>query len=172
MNAPTLAGSASYTNPVFTDIGAGLDIWDTHDQFHYIYQPLTGDGTIIARVKSQTNTHASAKAGIMIKESTTAFAPYALVAMTPTNGTKFQWNFNFKSQTGPTLTLPNVWLKLQRQGNLFTAYTSPDGSVWTKLGASQTITMNSIATVGLAVTSHNSTALSTATYDNVTITKP
>ena len=33
----------------FTVAGAGADIWDTADAFRYVYQPLAGDGQIIAR---------------------------------------------------------------------------------------------------------------------------
>ena len=36
--------------------GAGVDIWDTSDQFQFVYQTLDGDGEIVARVTSLQNT--------------------------------------------------------------------------------------------------------------------
>ena len=42
-------------------VGGGIDIWDTSDQFHFVYQPLTGDGTIQARVTSIEETDPWAK---------------------------------------------------------------------------------------------------------------
>ena len=50
----------------------------------------------------------------------------------------------------------------------YTAYTSSDGSTWTAVaGSSVTISMSSTVLAGLAVTSHNSGALSTAPFDTV-----
>jgi hypothetical protein len=168
---PTLVGAASYANGSFSVTGAGIDIWDTNDQFHYVYQPLTGNGQIIARITSQSRTHASAKAGVMIKESTTAFAPYTMIGITPDNGYKFQWTFLKQSDSGGAYTLPNAWVKLTRVGNTFTSYKSFDGVTWTQVGSPRTVSMNSSALVGLFVTSHNGSSLSTATFDNVFITQ-
>ena len=163
----TPPGSASYSGGVFSVQGGGSDIWGTADQFQYVDQPLSGDGTIVARVTSQSNSDPWAKAGIMIKQSTTAGSPYALLAVTPGNGVAFQYGFN-TGVGGGSYTFPNGWLKLTRAGNTFTAYKSADGSTWTQVGTT-TITMTSGATVGLFVTSHNSGTLSTATFDNVTV---
>ena len=73
-------GSASYANGVFTVNGGGADIWGGSDQFNYVSQPLTGDGSIVARVTSQSDTDPWAKAGVMIKQSTATGSPYALLA--------------------------------------------------------------------------------------------
>jgi PKD repeat protein len=171
IGAPAIVGNADFdptTNTFFVD-GAGKDIWDTHDEFRYAYQSFTGDGEIIARVTSQTNTHASAKAGVMMKESTTAFAPYALIGITPSNGYKFQWDFLKHSASGGTYTPGSAWVRLKRAGNTITAYKSANGTNWTQVGSPQTTTMSSQATIGLFVTSHNAAALSTATFDNVQV---
>ena len=167
----TPAGSASYAGGVFTVKGGGNDIWGTNysvlDQSHYVSQPLTGDGSIVARVTAQSNSSAWAKSGIMIKQSNTADAPYALLAVTPSNGIVFQSNFNNSVSGGASSTLP-VWLKLTRTGNTITAYTSPDGNTWTQVG-STSLTLTNPATVGLVVSSHNSGTANTTTFDNVTV---
>lgn len=172
---PTPAGSATYSSGVFTINGGGNDIWGTGggnlDQFNYVSQPLVnGSETITARVSSQTNTSAWAKAGIMIKQSTTAGSPYALLAVTPGNGITFQYNFN-GSVGGGNYTFPNGWLRLSITGGTVTAYSSANGNTWTTVG-STTLTLSSPATIGLFVCSHNAGALSTATMDNVSLTSP
>ncbi|MGH9409709.1 MAG: PQQ-dependent sugar dehydrogenase, partial [Vicinamibacterales bacterium] len=58
------------------------------------------------------------------------------------------------------------WVKLVRSGNTITGYESADGTNWTVVG-SDTFTMNSVAYVGLAVSSHVSGTLATATFDSV-----
>ena len=167
VGSPAVAGWASYLNGVFTVNGAGTDIWGTNDQFNYVDQPTTGNGTLIARVTSQTNTSSNAKAGIIWKQSTTAGSPYILIAVGP-GSIKVQYNFNGSVNAG-TYTFPNAWLKLTRIANTFTAYVSGDGLTWTQVAA-PTLAITPGATAGLFVCSHNPTQLGTATFDNVTFT--
>jgi hypothetical protein len=60
-------------------------------------------------------------------------------------------------------------MKLTRAGNTFTAYVSADGVTWTEV-LSKTLAINTSATAGLLVNSHNATTLGTATFDNVSFT--
>src|SRR5262249_36964756 len=50
VGGPFLAGSGGFSSGVFTVNGSGTDIEGTSDQFHYVYQPIFGDVTIVARV--------------------------------------------------------------------------------------------------------------------------
>ena len=167
---PAPAGSASYAGGVFTVNGGGNDIWGTLDQFNYVSQSLTGDGSIVARVTAQADTDPWAKSGIMIKQSTTAGSAYALLAVTPGNGVTFQHGYN-ASAGGGGYTFPNAWLKLTRAGSVITAYTAADGTTWTQVGTT-TIAMTDPVTIGLFVTSHNAGSLNASTFDNVSITLP
>ena len=168
VGSPTPAGSASYANGVFTLNGGGNDIWGTNDQFNYVSQSLTGDGSIVARVTSQSDTDPWAKSGVMIKQSTTGGSAYALLAVTPGNGVAFQYGFN-SDVSGGSYTFPNAWLELTRSGNTVTAYSSPDGNTWTEVGTT-TVSLTDPVTMGLFVCSHNSGELNTSTFDNVSVT--
>jgi hypothetical protein len=126
-----LAGSAGYTNGVFTLSGSGADIWGTTDAFHFVYQLWTGDGTIITRVASITNTNAWTKAGVMIRENLDANARHAMVVVTPRNGVAFQHRLltgKRSYHTAGTSVEAPYWVKLVRAGSNFTAYQSADGS--------------------------------------------
>lgn len=164
IGAPALAGSSSLTAGVYTVKGAGQDIRDTFDQFHFVYQALSGDGTIIARVTSQANTSEWAKTGVMIKQSTAAGSAYVLLAATPLHGINLEFAFN-QTVVGPTIT-PPAWLKLTRLGSTVTGYSSADGQTWTTVG---TTTFSGTALVGLFVTSHNASQLNTSVFDNVSV---
>lgn len=60
-------GTASHSCNRFTILGAGHDIWDPEDAFHYVYQSTTaGSITLTARVVSVQETSPWAKAGVMI----------------------------------------------------------------------------------------------------------
>ena len=168
VGGPAVAGSASYANGVFTVNGSGADIWGGSDQFNYVSQPLTGNASIVARVTSQSDTDPWAKAGVMIKQSTTSGTSYALLGVTPGYGVHFEYGFNTDTG-GESYGFPNGWLKLTRTGNTITAFSSADGSTWAPVGAA-TISLTDPVTIGLFTTSHDASALSTATFDNVSVT--
>src|SRR5262249_59506523 len=52
IGSPGVAGSATWAGGVFTIKGGGSDIWNASDQFHYVYQAMSGNITVIARVSS------------------------------------------------------------------------------------------------------------------------
>jgi regulation of enolase protein 1 (concanavalin A-like superfamily) len=171
IGAPSPAGSAGYAGGVFTVAGSGADIFGTSDQFNYLYQNTSSNGTLIARVASETNAgSANDKAGIMWKASTTAGSPYILIETSYQGVIKVQYNFN-GSVSGATYTFPNVWMKLVRSGSLFSAYISPDGLTWTAVVTNKSLTtITTASTVGLFECSHKAGSLGTATFDNVSFT--
>src|SRR6266487_6816600 len=104
----------------------------------------------------------------MIKQSTSAGSPYALLAVTPGNGAHLQWGFDRDTAAG-AYAFPSAWLKLKRVGSTLTASTSADGSSWTRVG-SASVPMPAGVTIGLFVTSHAAGSSSTATFDHVAVT--
>lgn len=166
-----IAGSAICTNgALFTVAGAGADIQGTADAFRFVYVPVTGNCTIIARVVSVQDIDPWSKAGVMIRADLGAGAANAFVAVTPGNGVTWQYRASTNGNTSYNntggLNAP-YWVKLSRSGNTFAGYRSPDGAAWTLQG-STTITVSSNVYAGLALTSHNSSSLCTAMFDNVT----
>ena len=171
VGAVGVPGSASYANATFTVNGSGTDIYGTSDQFNYVYQNVSGNGTIVARVTSQSNTGSSnSKAGLIWKASTTSGSPYFLIAVNNTGVVKAQWNFNTSKQAALTYSFPNVWLKIVRSTSSFSGYVSSDGVNWTLVGSTTLTTIPTAATVGLEECSHVNTVLGTATFDNVSFT--
>jgi N-acetylneuraminic acid mutarotase len=164
-----LAGSATQAANVYTVQGSGADIFDTSDAFHFVYQPLTGDGEIASRVTSVGSTDAWAKAGVMIRESLALDSSHAMMVLTPAQGSSFQdraTTAGMTAFTNPTDPAAN-WVRVVRSGNLFTGYRSANGHDWIQAG-SVTIPMSNTAYVGLVVTAHNNSLLNTSTFDHVT----
>ena len=165
------AGSASFAGGAFTVSGSGMDIWSTVDQFHYVYQPLTGDGMIVARVVSQENTDEWAKAGVMIRETLAAGSHFADMLVTPGNGLAFQYRQtgDVIHVAGDPLAIAPYWVELVRLGDTLSGYSSPDGITWTFVG-SAVIPMTADVFIGMPVTSHNDGVLCTVVFDNVAVT--
>ena len=165
------AGSAVFVSGTFTVDASGADIWGTLDEFHFVYQPLTGDGEIVARVVSLTNTNVWAKAGVMIRESIAADSAQASVVITPGTGGNFQrrnvTGGASVTTSGGAASAP-FWVRLVRRGNTFHAFLSTDGVSWSKI-ASDFIPMGATVQIGMAVTSHNDGVLAAANFDNVLV---
>jgi hypothetical protein len=170
IGAVGVAGSATYTNGTFSIRGSGADIWGTADAFHYVYQPLPGDGTIVARVATVQNVNAWTKAGVMIRATTDAASPHASVFVTPGKGIALQW----RSAAGAASASQAVagaapkWVKLARTANSIAASYSADGTTWTAL-ATVNVTLPQSALAGLPITSHDNTQMATATIDRVQV---
>ena len=168
-----MTGQASEASGTFSVTGAGVDIWDTSDQFRFVYQTLDGDGQIVARVNSVPSVDPWTKAGVMIRGDLTAGAANALAGVSAANGTFFQSRVSPGGQT--TNMVDGVaaprWVRLVRSGNTLTGYQSADGIAWTLI-SSKTVTLPVHVYVGLAVTSHSPTTSATAAFSNVTVSHP
>jgi regulation of enolase protein 1 (concanavalin A-like superfamily) len=165
-----LAGSTTVTAASGNVSGSGADIWGNADQFTYVYRPLVGDGSITARVASVQNTNVWAKAGVMIRESLAAGSKHALMLMSAGSGVSFQRRTATAGASVST-TAPGTapaWIRLTRLGDTFNAFWSGDGVNWTLLGTAS-VPMTANIYIGLAVTSHNNAALSTAVYEGIQV---
>ena len=167
-----LSGAASISDGTYTIEGSGDDIWNTTDAFRYVYTGMSGDCSLVACVTGVANTDGWAKGGIMIRKSLDADSANAMICVTPGNGISFQWRATDGAQCGYSnaggIGAP-YWIKLVRSGNSFTAYRSANGTSWSQQGSPQTINMGSSVYMGLAVTAHNSSLVSTATFDQVSL---
>ena len=160
------------------------------DDFHFVHQPMTGDGTMTVRVLSQTGVNESgeatdpqpwAKAGVMIKESTTAGSEYAAVLATPEHGVRLQSNFTTDIAGTDT---DAAWLRLVRDGSTITGFESADGLSWDEIGSVALDNLSGTVEAGFFVASPpevrverragstgvgHLTTLGIATFDNVAL---
>jgi outer membrane protein assembly factor BamB len=171
IGGPMPAGSQALSAGAWTIAGGGADIFGTADQFHFVWRGLAGDGSVSAHITAETNTSAWAKAGVMLRQTTDPGSPYYAVFATPGNGIVVQdRTVQGGASTKLTIlagTVP-VYLKVTRVGNTFTAYTSADGVTWTLIpGSTKTFAVVGGMLEGLAVTSHNTAADCTATFETV-----
>src|SRR6266704_3258592 len=156
-----VAGSAGYANGTFSVAGAGQGTFFTStDGLHFVYQPLAGDGTIVARVASLQGS-SSAQAGIMIRETLDAGANHVYLfeyasTLYLTERTSAGASSSYQSLGSGSL--PS-WIKLARSGNVFSMYGSADGVNWVQLGTSQTVSRAQNVYVGLAVSNRTTSSL-------------
>ncbi|HEY3566406.1 MAG TPA: alkaline phosphatase family protein [Thermoanaerobaculia bacterium] len=180
IGAVDLAGHASLGSGVYTVTAGGTDIWDTADAFHYVYRPLSGDGTIVADISGLSLPPGAAfsLAGVMIREKLTANSIHATMMITTQGKAKFRRRTTeggITDSDGPSTgsTYPPRWLKLTRVGNDFSAYISSDGAAWTQVFTTQTIPMAANVYIGfLALRNGAGTPATTASFQSVSLLPP
>ncbi len=245
IGSPNVAGTASLNNGVLTVKGSGKlgksegaltgDVADaTTDNFHYVYQGLSGDGTIVAKLDNITAIDNHVLNGLMIRESTGNQAKTAVLAMslvkqnTKLNegnpdmadtvwsvflanrgatkvlddaGTELTLNkegeissmgeeldskdsakkagiplvedFYFRTVENNQSVTNGIWLKLVREGDIFTGYAkNQEADEWRLIGSAQ-IPMAQDVLIGFAVdankVANDIDNLSTATFSNIQI---
>ena len=177
IGAVKLPGSAVVHDEKFTIRASGTDIWERSDGFHFVYQPLEGDGEIVARVAGIQSAGEWAMAGLMIREKLTPDSVHATMMVTTQLKAKLrrrETSPGMTQSTGPSagsVTIPK-WLKLTRQGDTFKGFTSDDGRTW-KLVDTDTIKFNSKTVyIGLMALTLNNAGLSTVVLESVNVSRP
>jgi hypothetical protein len=168
-----LTGSAYSVSNSYTVNGAGASlVGATADQFRFVYQTMPGNGSIIARLASQTGTNAIGYAGVMIRETTATGSRFVFAAREADGKTVIRSRPSTSGATTSTnavvsLLPPNCWLQLIRTGTNIAALTSTNGSVWVPVQTNG-VSMATNVVFGLFVTSGSTNALSSAVFTNVT----
>ena len=168
-------------NPVgtYTMTARSDNIAGTSDSFHYVYKQLSGTGSIVVKVESVTETSSSAKAGVMIRETLAPDSKYAMVFSRPDGGIRFRRRTETAGETinsvDSSQAVPH-WVKLERNaGGSFTASQSVDGINFVlvddpSLGSNAIIQMDTLAYIGLALSSNNPEQTCTAVFSDVSTT--
>ena len=176
-------------NPQRRDLevsGAGQYIYYTADAFRYLYQQISGNCTIVARITSLKYPDTIwDQAGVMMRATLDPSAPNAFMAMGWINDVYSQFRSTESGSTTQTsaevtqqynsndITQIPYWLEIVRTGSNLTCYYSSDNNDypanWTQIGATTAIAMTDPIYVGLAITGGNTTMLATALFDNVSI---
>jgi regulation of enolase protein 1 (concanavalin A-like superfamily) len=172
IGSPELAGSID-TNATGSLImtGSGAGIGNRDDQGHFAWTTIEGDFDWAVRVESLWSPDLFGRAGLMARESLAGGSRFAGVFATPNVGgiafqTRDTTGANGRQFGGAPANYPDVWLRLRREGNVFTGATSDDGLNWAQL-ESAAIIMPATVEVGLAVTSWRANERATAVFGNL-----
>ena len=143
-------------------LGGGVDIAGTSDSFHFVHQPLAGDGSIVAQLSSAT-WRSGAKVGVMMRADLSPGSPFVAMFFSGVSATTGRYASGrretadalakAKSST-QTFTPPDAWVKLERTGDEFVGSWSPDGASWTEFDR-VTVDLPDSAEVGIAASARD-----------------
>jgi autotransporter-associated beta strand protein len=147
-----LAGSASYSNGIWTLKGAGTS---TSTAFSFNFKKVSGDAGLVVKVENMSLT--SGGCGVMLRESLAPGAAFYDLYLNGTGGAGRHWQ-------------PKApwWLKIERVGTRIFVYHTQDGVNWTNDGCWYSATgFPTNLYAGFYTLSNNTSALNTATFSNV-----
>jgi regulation of enolase protein 1 (concanavalin A-like superfamily) len=166
-------GQTVVTGSGYTVDGSGADIGGNADAFHFVYQPWSGDGEIIAKIARGTDGSHGAKAGVMVRQSLAADSANVSLTFGHVKGLQFEERRKASEGTFLVDKAPpgDSWLKLVRRRSIFTAFSSTDGTNWIWRGKTE-VTMSSNVFIGLAVCSKRPTETYRAHFSEVVLRPP
>lgn len=185
---PAVTGASTVKGNSLLLVAGGADIWGVKDEFRYSYIEQNGDFDLVSRIESLSPTHLYTKAGLMAREDLTDNCRHIYFQVFPDNSARNKNNggyeFQYRADQGGEMkalyparaegtpafpvSYPNTWIRLQRSGDVFTGYYSPDGHSWT-VYATYTLKLPQKLYLGLAVTSHDTKKSTTAVFSNVKV---
>ena len=167
-----IPGTAAFARGVFTLTKAGGQVTEDDDSPQFVYQPVSGDFQLTARLAALTpaeNT-VGALAGLMIRENMGTRDRFVAVVSSPqTTTVARRADYWGRSTADPRTDPPTPWLRLARMGNRVRAYTSADGQTWSLL-ASDRVELPERCFVGFCAMSRNKETPATAAFDHVSLT--
>ncbi|MBN2441418.1 MAG: hypothetical protein JXJ04_08725, partial [Spirochaetales bacterium] len=158
--------TANYSDGTY--IIEGNDPAKADTGFHFVYQTMSslGNGDITVRINGKS---ADSKAGVMIRESLDPGAPFVSTHLSRSGDLKFSSRISqdgtIASSTGISGSTP-YWVKLVKDGDVFTGSVSPNGTTWTEV-ESAIIDMEGDIHIGLYV--DTTTQEFSAEFDSVAI---
>jgi len=183
-------GSPAPPSDVFTCDGntitvtaGGNDIWGNRDQFNFTARAVEGDFDVQVRVTRLDYVGNNfSKAGLMMRETLDPRSRQHIVNVNPQTGAnqyealfrEFEGGFSASWGGAFGVPFPDGWMRLQRQGDMLTAYRSTDGSNWEQIAQTiPTIPYPPIVWLGLATCAAQGNGVlgvTTASFDSLSMT--
>jgi hypothetical protein len=155
---------------IFIVRGGGASTDGSADAFHFLHQPLMGDGEVVAHLAELEAANPDAAAGVMIRQSLEPGAPHLALLFSPDGRGQLQVRTSpgaareVREVPGPS----GAWIKLARAGNTIRAVVSTDGQAWTEVGQIE-LALPARSLVGVAVTGQATDRVASAVFHSLRI---
>lgn len=162
VGSPIFPGAADLESVDGTDVlevcAGGADLGSTNDQHFFVYQEVTGNFRLTARVDDLRSPATAAKLGVMIRGSLAEDAAFAGTFL-ETAATRPFWRFRHRPASGERqqrgdsarTELPTGWIRIERNGATISSLFSEDGEDWVLLGEEE-VALPETVLVGVAAT--------------------
>ncbi|MEW6235016.1 MAG: hypothetical protein AB1656_06490 [Candidatus Omnitrophota bacterium] len=170
------AGAAEYqaADKRYVVTGSGADIWDTADEFHFVYKKLSGAFSLETTVFGYNDTGANdwSKFGLMVRDNLTANSSHVMAII---RGADLQYDTQWRASAGSASGDTGLKadesgeMKIVKTGSTVEAYYMGSDGNWVRDSA-QTIQLSDPVYAGLVVTSHDDGLFAIGEFENVKLT--
>ena len=155
--------------------GGGSNIWNDHDEFHFVWKKIKGDFILYTRADfvGSTGVDPHRKYGWMIRKTLEENAAFICAAEHGDGLTSLQYRKTIGAsaeETRSAITHANI-LQLERKGNIYTMRVAKFGEPFTIVQVKD-IDLGEDVYAGMFVCSHNADVLETAIFKDVRISIP
>jgi endoglucanase len=168
-----LAGGLEGAADRFSLFGGGRDVWGARDEFRFLHREIEGDFTLSVTIEGIEEIDAYTKAGLMIRASASADAPFAMLSSFPSGEVQLAHRDAAGGEaTAPPMAkgvLPGLRLRLVRKGGTITGSYFSDGA-W-KTVASVPDRLPAKVLVGAIASSHDASQLVKVDYREFGVVK-
>ncbi|MDW3647876.1 MAG: kelch repeat-containing protein [Bacteroidia bacterium] len=175
LGTPTIPGSACQTGNIIRMSAGGNNIWSRNDEGRFFATQVSGDGEMIIKVNSATEADEDTKIGIMFRESLDDDAANVFFLINPNHYLTIQYRPGTGQGSYREIAIgyyPPHWLKLVRQGNVYTPYESEDGITWNIFNNNDipiNLNLKDTLYAGIAFTSHDENVETFAELESVSV---
>lgn len=175
---PDVKGSAAFNaaDSSYAIKGAGYNIWFKRDEFHYLFNKMTGDFLVSGRLKLDANgKNVHRKIGWMIRESENDEAAHISATIHGDGTVVLQW----RSAEGKSMRDPEDEVRypgkniervqLERKGNLITMSVAAAEGEYTVVGSHEMQGLDKQVLAGLFLCSHDPEVLESGIASEVTV---
>ncbi len=155
--SPTVSSVVGYSATGFTVQSSYGDIWGTADSCNFVYQPITNDFDMSVHIPSMSVAAGFGRGGLMARMSLDADSPNLMVGTYRSGFGSYIWTKRIVPGGDTTFatatqnpSFPDVWVRMQRSGSVFHAYSSPDGLQWTQFGTASDLPSTNVWLIGMA----------------------
>ena len=174
IGGPSPAGVAHADGGAFTITAGGAGLAGASDQFHFVFQSVTGDFALVARVTPSAGPGTPASGGLMVRDALATTSNFVAVAQTSSQGMRSQYRTPSVPRVGTDTAAASgaVWLRLVKRGTTVSSYLAADAGgaagAWKKVGSDQPIASGMIY-AGLWLAGASPGAGGQATFDHVSL---
>lgn len=172
-----IPGELCYSEGTFELTAQGNDLSGKSDNFYFTYQEISGNTEVIARVTGLENTNVNAQAAVVIRESLTPDAKFAMTSINAGSSlSEYSAAFRYRKNGGTKASVVNgnsaaipEYIRIVRDGKDVSSYVSDVNGNWRLIG---NLKMNLSETiyVGIAATSATTGSSTVAKFEEVSIT--
>ena len=166
----SFSGAAGLRNGMITVTGTTNILFGEYDAFYYMYQKVTGNGEIIAKLTSQTGINNQAYSGIMLRSSAASGSDFISISRKSHTDTITIIYRDPVIQKSKTEDIPGNynWFRIKKENSNIELFLSDDGVSWDPV-FSIGLEFPTDFLAGIYSTSHDESNFCTATFENTQV---